>query len=108
MKKLALFVLAVFVALSVSGSFSPASATGKTHNMSGTVVSVDVEGKKLTFKDDTGSSMTVPVLDKAVGTLKTLKADQKVTLTCQDNDKGDHEGVSAIKIAKAAKATKKK
>ena len=108
MKKLVLFVMAAFVAVSVLGHFSPASAAGKTHDLTGTVVSVDVEGKKITFKDDTGTSMTVPVLDKAVGKLKTLKADQKVTLTCQDNDKGDHEGVSAIKVAKAEKAAKKK
>jgi hypothetical protein len=36
-----------------------------------------------------------------VETLKTLKAGEAVTLTCQDNEKGDHEGISAIKIEKA-------
>jgi len=108
MKKLALLVLAAFLAVSVLGHVGSAWAAGKTHNLTGTVVSVDVDGKKITFKDDTGTSMTVPVLGKAVGTLKTLKADQKVTLTCQDNEQGDHEGVSAIKVAKAAKTTKKK
>jgi hypothetical protein len=108
MKKLALFALAAFVAASVVGYLSPAAAAGKTHDMTGTVVSVDVDAKMITFKDDTGTSMTVPVLDKAVGTLKTLKADQKVTLTCQDNEKGDHEGVSAIKVAKATKTATKK
>lgn len=108
MRKLVLFVFAAFVAVSVFGHLSLVSAAGKTHDMTGTVVSVDIDGKKITFKDDTGTSMTVPVLDKAVGTLKTLKADQKVTLTCQDNEKGDHEGVSAIKVAKATQTTKKK
>ena len=108
MRKLILFVFAAFVALSVFGQISLVSAAGKTHDLTGTVVSVDVEGKKITFKDDTGTSMTVPVLDEAVGSLKTLKAGQKVTLTCQDNDNGDHEGVSAIKVAKATKTSKKK
>ena len=108
MRKLILFVFAAFVALSVFGQLSLVSAAGKTHDLTGTVVSVDVEGKKITFKDDTGTSMTVPVLDKAVGTLKTLKADEKVTLTCQDNEKGDHEGVSKIKVVEATKAAKKK
>ena len=108
MRKLALFAFAAFVAVSVLGHFSMVSAAGKTHDMAGTVVSVDIDAKKLTFKDDTGTSMTVPVLDKAVATLKTLKADQKVTLTCQDNETGDHEGVSAIKVVKATKAAHKK
>jgi Cu/Ag efflux protein CusF len=103
MKKLVLFALAAFVAVSILGHVSLVSAAGKTHDLTGTVVSVDIGAKKITFKDDTGTSMTVPVLDKAVGTLKTLKADQKVTLTCQDNEKGDHEGVSAIKVMETAK-----
>ena len=103
MRKLVLLAFAAFVAVSVFGHVSPLSAAGKTHDLTGTVVSVDVDARKITFKDDTGTSLTVPVLDKAVGTLKTLKADQKVTLTCQDNEQGDHEGVSAIKVMKAAK-----
>ncbi len=107
MRKLLLLVLAVFVVASVSAHRSPVLAAGKTHNMAGTVVSVDPDGKKITFKDDTGTSMTVPVLDTAVGSLKNLKAGQKVTLTCQDNDNGDHEGVSAIKVAKSTKTAKK-
>ena len=106
MRKLLLLVVAAFVVASVSAHRSPVLAAGKTHDMAGTVVSVDPEGKKITFKDDTGTSITAPVLDSAVGTLKTLKAGEKVTLTCQDNEKGDHEGVSAIKIAKAT-TTKK-
>src|SRR2546426_6919082 len=107
MRKLVLFVFAAFVVVSLFGHLSLVSAAGKTHNMAGTVVSVDQDGKKITFKDDTGTSMTVPVLDTAVGSLKNLKAGQKVTLTCQDNDNGDHEGVSAIKVAKSTKTAKK-
>src|SRR6266704_4377065 len=105
MRKLLLLVLATFVAASVSAHFSQVLSAGKTHDMAGTVVSVDTDGKKITFKDDTGTSMTVPVLDQAMGSLKTLKAGQKVTLTCQDNDNGDNEGGSAIKVAKSTKAS---
>jgi Cu/Ag efflux protein CusF len=72
--------------------------------MTGTIVSVDVDGKKLTFKDDTGTSMTLPVLEKAVPSLKSLKAGEKVVLTCQDNEKGDHEGVSAIRVEESGKS----
>ena len=92
----------------IAAHLQPLWAGGKTHNLKGTIVSVDPEGKKLTYKNDTGTSMTVPVLDKAVARLKGLKAGEKVTLTCQDNEKGDHEGVSAIRVAKAAKRSKKK
>ena len=42
---------------------APAGATGKTHDVKGTIVSVNVEGKTITFKDDTGSSVSAPVLD---------------------------------------------
>jgi FtsP/CotA-like multicopper oxidase with cupredoxin domain len=108
MRKLLLLVLAACVVASFSALPSPALAAGKTHDMAGTIVSVDTAGKKITFNDDTGTSMTVPVLDKAVGSMKNLKAGQKVTLTCQDNDNGDHEGVSAIKVMDSAKAAKKK
>jgi hypothetical protein len=73
--------------------------------VTGTFVSADAAAKTITFKDDTGTSQTVPVLDKAVASLKTLKAGEHVVLTCQDNDNGDHEGVSAIKVDKA-KASK--
>jgi Cu/Ag efflux protein CusF len=108
MRKLFPIVFAALVAVSAFGHFSLVSAAGKTHDMAGTIVSVDTDGKKITFTDDTGTNLTVPVLDQAVGSLKTLKAGEKVTLTCQDNENGDHEGVSAIKVAKAAKPAKKK
>ena len=107
MRKMALFVCAIFAAGLMLAQVDPVSAAGKTHNLVGTVVSVDLEAKKITFMDDTGSNMTAPVLDKANASLKKVKVGDKVTLTCQDNDKGDHEGVAAIKIAKTEKASKK-
>jgi hypothetical protein len=101
MKRLALLVCAVLVAGLALGQVTSAVAAGKTHEMKGTVVSMDVAGKKLTFKDESGTSMTAPVLGQAVDTLKTLKAGEAITITCQDNEKGDHEGISAIKVEKA-------
>jgi Cu/Ag efflux protein CusF len=106
MKTTMVLGLALVLAVTLLVQATPAVAAGKTHNLTGTVVSTDAAGKKITFKDDSGTSMTVPVLDKAVGTLKTLKPGEKVVLTCQDNEKGDHEGVAAIKVEKAAKASK--
>ena len=103
MRKLAVLLVAVLVAGLMLVRANPATAAGKTHDMKGTVVSADVEGKKLTFKDESGTSITAPVLASAVSSLKTVKAGEAVTLTCQDNEKGDHEGISKITAAAAAK-----
>jgi Cu/Ag efflux protein CusF len=97
MRKLAAVVCAVFVATLVLGVVTPAMAAGKTHQMKATVVSIDIEGKKITIKDEKGEEKTSPVMDKAVSQLKDLKAGDQVTLTCHDNAKGEHEGVTAIK-----------
>jgi hypothetical protein len=86
---------------------APAVAMGKTHDVKGTVVAVNVEGKTITFKDDSGASVTAPVLDAAAGTLKNVKAGEYVTLTCQDNEKGEHEGITRIQAAPAADSQKK-
>ena len=106
MRKLSLLLCVAAVAGLALAHPHSVMAAGKTHDLSGTVVSVDVQAKKIILKDDTGTSMTVPVLDKAVASLKTVKAGDNVTLTCQDNEKGDHEGVIAIKVAKAAETPK--
>jgi Cu/Ag efflux protein CusF len=97
MKKLAAVVCAVFVAALILGVVTPVLAAGKTHQMKATIVSIDTEGKKITFKDEKGEEKTAPVMDKAVDELKNVKAGDKVTLTCHDNEKGEHEGVTAIK-----------
>ncbi len=101
MKKLALLVAAAAVIGLVLAHPTPVSAAGKTHQMTATVVSIDLEGKKITIKDDKGEEKTAPVLGKAVASLKTLKAGDKVDITCQDNEKGEHQGVSAIKVEKS-------
>ena len=101
MRKAALLVCATFVAGLILAQAHTVTAAAKTHNLSATVVSVDLEGKKITIKDDKGEMKTAPVLAEAIESLKTIKAGDKVTLTCKDNDKGEHEGVTAIKIDKA-------
>ena len=98
-----LFAIAFAVSsVLVAAGPTPAKAVGKTHEMTVEVVSVDIPGKMITIKDDQGKTQTAPVLGKAVEELKTLKAGDKCTLTCQDNEKGEHQGVSAIKPAMAA------
>ncbi len=101
MKKLALLVCAAFVAGVILTHATPVLAAAKTHQMKATVVSVNLEGKMITIKDEAGEEKTAPVLDKAVAKLKTVHAGDKVTLTCQDKENGEHEGVSAIKVEKS-------
>ena len=75
----------------------------KTHPVEAEVVSADVEKKTITVKAGE-KEMTAPVEGKAVASLKDVKAGEKVVLTCRDNDKGEHEAVTAIVAAKAPKA----
>jgi hypothetical protein len=96
-------MVAVLMAGMLLVQVSPAIAAGKTHDMKGTIVSVNVEGKSITFKDDSGTSITAPVLDAAAPSLKSVKAGEYVTLTCQDNEKGEHEGISRIQPSDAPK-----
>jgi hypothetical protein len=75
------------------------AAVVKTHVVEAEVVSADVTAKTLTIKGD--PNKTVPVDAAAAASLKTLKAGEKVKLTCRDNDKGEHEAVTQITVEKA-------
>lgn len=80
---------------------APAKAPAlKAHTVEGEVVSADFKAKTITVKIN-GEEKTAPVHGKAVSRLKTLKAGEKVALTCMDNDKGEHQYVTAIKLEKA-------
>ena len=100
MSRLFAVLLTLGLALSLA---TPVLAKGKTHDMTAEVVSVDVAKKMITIKDETGENKTVPVLAPALESLKTVKAGDSVLLTCQDNEKGEHQGVSAIKPAPVPK-----
>lgn len=78
-------------------------AKKKTHDVTVEFVSADAKAKTITFKDEKGETQTAAVLDPAVKSLDTLKAGDKITLTCQDTEYGDHQGVSMIKVAMAKK-----
>jgi FtsP/CotA-like multicopper oxidase with cupredoxin domain len=76
-----------------------ATAAEKTHVVEAEVVSADAVAKTITIKGE--PNKTVAVDATAVGSLKDLKAGDKVKLTCRDNDKGEHQAVT--KIAKETK-----
>ena len=100
--------LLIFVAVLAAGlilaQVNPVAAAGKTHELTATVVAVDIQAKKITFQDEAGTTSTSPVLDRAVESLKTVKAGEKVVLTCRDNENGNHEAVIAIRPAEAEKS----
>jgi hypothetical protein len=97
MKRFCAIVSAFVIAALVVAA--PAFAGGKTHDMKAEVVSVDAKTKMITVKDDMGKTSTAPLLGAAVNEAKNLKPGDKVNLTCQDNEKGEHQGVKAIKKA---------
>ena len=119
MKKFALLLSLVFVAGVVSAhepakadatkapakteakaaAAKPAAAKGKTHEVTAEVVAVDTAKNTITIKGEK-ENKTAPVDAKAAGALKTVKAGDKVTLTCWDNAKGEHVKVVAIAAAK--------
>jgi hypothetical protein len=86
-------------------SAAAAAEKGKTHEVTAEVVSVDAEKNTITIKGEK-ENKTAPVDAKAAGALKTVKAGDKVTVTCWDNAKGEHEKVIAIVPATAAAPVK--
>ena len=77
----------------------PADADAKSyHEASYTVVSVDVEGQTITLSDDNGEEFTSVVMGHALDKLSDISYGVRVTITCQDNAKGEHEGIVDIVI----------
>src|SRR6185503_16395375 len=82
MKNRLMILGAVLMVTLIAAQLNPVVAAGKTHDVSATVVAVDAQGKKITFQDDAGATSTAVVMDKAVESLKSVKAGDKVVLTC--------------------------
>lgn len=104
MKHTLLILGAVLMVSLIAAQLNPVVAGGKTHDVSATIVAVDAQGKKITFQDDAGATSTAAVMDKAVESLKNVKAGDKVVLTCRDTETGTIEGVIAIRPAPANKS----
>jgi hypothetical protein len=77
----------------------------KTQAVEAEVVSVDVEGMTITIKGET-ENKTLPVAETALASLEELAGGEKVTLTCEDDEKGEHRHVVAIE-AKTPEAPEK-
>ena len=99
MKKIAASAMLALVACLVA---IPVLAAGKTHEMTVELVSFDAKAKTMQFKTDKGETKSAPVMDSAVSALSAMKAGEKITITCTDNEHGEHQGVSMAKAAAAA------
>lgn len=100
MKHLAAAFLAVLLAAGLAFAIQAAKKTeGKTHDVKAEFVSGDSDAKTVTVKDAEGNTLTLPVEGKALESLKSFKAGDKVTLKCRDNDKGEHQAISSIEKA---------
>lgn len=114
MKKFALLLSFVFAAgVAAAHETAAAKATTathstkpavKTHKVEAEVVSTDLAAKTITIKADP-ENKTAPVEGKAIAELKTVKAGGMYTLTCRDNEAGEHQAVTNIAKAPAVKKT---
>ena len=96
-------VLLAGMALAAGGT-APVKPPKRTHDMTVQVVSFDMKAKTITIKDEQGQTKTAPVIGIGIRQLRRVRAGEMFTLTCQDNAKGEHLGISAIKEAKPAAA----
>lgn len=77
-----------------------AQAAKPAKEQAGEVVSVDVEKKTLTFKNEMGENLTWPAEGKALASLKTVKPGDKVTIAYAVDDRGAPKAATEIKLAK--------
>lgn len=89
---IALAIVAMPV-VALAGSF-------KYHDVSATFVSADTKASTFTVKLDDGSTSTGKAEGEAVAMLAKLKAGDRVSVTCKDNEKGEHLSATAIKVLK--------
>ncbi len=103
MKKLAIVIVLALVVAVMAPVMANEMAKKNTHEMTAWFVSADAKTNMMTIKDEKGEEKTVPVMAAAVKEMSSLKAGQKMMLTCMDDEKGMHQGVSAIKTETAKK-----
>ena len=93
-------LLVVSLAVMTGSLFAGTTETkGANHELTVEFVSFDAKAATVTFKDDAGEQKTVPVLASAKEKFAGMKAGAQVVLTCADDEKGAHLGVSDAKPA---------
>ena len=76
------------------------AANVKYHDVSATFVSADAKAHTFTVTLDDGSTATGKAEGKAIKELAALKAGDHISMTCKDNEKGEHLAATAIKVLK--------
>jgi hypothetical protein len=115
MKKSALVLSLVFAAGSVfaqdaakEAPKAPSKHTTKhvvaQHSLTGEIVAADAEKKTVTFKNDKGESLTWPAEGKALESLKSVKAGDKVSIHYTVDAAGAPKSATEIKSAPVAQA----
>ncbi len=101
MKEFALAMLALLV-FGLAIQAAPALSQDKTHEIKAQVVSADMDKNTITYKvDGDDAEATLPVTGKALESLKSLKAGDKVLLVCQDGQDGQQGAIVEIKPLKS-------
>jgi hypothetical protein len=94
MRKLTWMIAALALpAVALAGHF-------KYHDVKGEIVSADPKAHTFKMKFDDGTLSTGQAEGAAAKTLGFLKVGDKVTVTCKDNQKGQHLAATAIKVDK--------
>lgn len=83
------------------------AAAQKPSTMAGEIVSVDATKNTLTFKSAKGESVTWAAEGKALESLKTVKAGDKVEVAYRANEKGEPQAAVEIHAAVPAKTSQK-
>ena len=77
-----------------------AAAAESTHDVNATFVSADAKSHIFTIKLEDGTSSTGKAKGDAKKKLGDFKYGDRIVVTCEDNDKGEHVAATDIKAAK--------
>jgi hypothetical protein len=73
-------------------------AAEKTHDLTVDIVSFDDKAKTIRIRDDEGVLRTAPLLGKAVAESRTFFVGDRVVITCHDDGRGGHRGITALRV----------
>jgi hypothetical protein len=119
MRKIAILSALLFAA-SLAGAQEPtkdmtaarpapaADVNAKTHEIPAEFVAYSDATQTLTVTiKGSPENKTLPVDAMAVPAVKNLRAGQKVTLVCRDNEKGEHQAVAGVMVNPAKAPARK-
>ena len=94
------FCAVLTLILATGLAFAPLAAKSdepKKHELKAEFVSGNPDAKTVTVKLADGTEHTFPVEGKALEALNSFKAGDKVTITCRDDEKGQHQAIVEIR-----------